>query len=215
MATRQRIKPLNPSAEAVQVQAATEAKRKRASKALLKADKAPAKPAKPVKEEPTAEQLAAKKAAEDAAYKQALSQDAHSVWFASLTEVEQEEVNNGERDIPDGYVDAYIAEQLADIPKKDKYAGPMLALVAARKAYVKGANGNPHCGDEMSTILQGLSREGVIAVLLRFLELESNPYSHLNPGQQSMNLRNKARGQIKNGFRTIGDLQARVIAWTK
>lgn len=194
MATRQRIKPLNPSAEAVQAQAATEAKRKRASKALLKADKAPAKPTKPVKQEPTAEQLAAKKAAEHEAYLKALREDAAALGVDP---------------------EAYIAEQLADVPKKDKYAGPMLALVQARKAYVKGANGNPHCGDEMSTILQGLSREDVVSVLLRFLELENNPYSHLNPGQQSMNLRNKARGQIKGGFRTIGELQARVIAWTK
>lgn len=194
MATRQRIKPLNPSAEAVQAQAATEAKRKRASKALLKADKAPAKPTKPVKQEPTAEQLAAKKAAEHEAYLKALREDAAALGVDP---------------------EAYIAEQLADVPKKDKYAGPMLALVQARKAYVKGANGNPHCGDEMSTILQGLSREDVVSVLLRFLELENNPYSHLNPGQQSMNLRNKARGQIKGGFRTIGELQARVIAWTR
>lgn len=194
MATRQRIKPLNPSADAVQAQAATEAKRKRESKARLKADKAPAKPAKPVKEEPTPEQLATKKAAEHEAYLKTLREDAAALGVDP---------------------DAYIAEQLADVPKKDKYAGPMLALVAARKAYVKGANGNPHCGDEMSTILQGLSREDVVAVLLRFMELDSNPYSHLNPGQQSMNLRNKARGQIKNGLRTLGDLQARVIAWTR
>lgn len=194
MATRQRIKPLNPSADSVQAQAATEAKRKRASKARLKADKAPAKPAKPVKAEPTAEELAAKKAAEHEAYLKTLREDAAALGVDP---------------------DAYIAEQLADVPKKDKYAGPMLALVQARKAYAKGANGNPHCNDEMSNILQNLSREDVVAVLLRFMELETNPYLHLNPGQQSMNLRNKARGQIKNGLRTIDDLQARVIAWTR
>lgn len=197
MATRQRIKPLSLSADSVQAQAAVEVKRKRESKARLKADKpdqAPAKPTKPTKQEPTAEQLAAKKAAEHEAYLKTLREDAAALGVDP---------------------DAYIAEQLADVPKKDKYAGPMLALVQARKAYVKGANGNPHCGDEMSTILQGLSREDVVSVLLRFMELETNPYSHLNPGQQSMNLRNKARGQIKNGIRTLGDLQARVIAWTR
>lgn len=194
MATRQRIKPLNPSADSVQAQAAAEAKRKRESKARLKADKAPAKPAKPVKAEPTAEELAAKKAAEHEAYLKTLREDAAALGVDP---------------------DAYIAEQLADVPKKDKYAGPMLALVQARKAYTKGANGNPHCNDEMSNILQNLSREDVVAVLLRFMELETNPYLHLNPGQQSMNLRNKARGQIKNGLRTIGELQARVIAWTR
>jgi hypothetical protein len=197
MATRQRIKPLNPTADTVQAQAANEAKRKRESKARLKADKAeqaPAKPTKPVKQEPTAEQLAAKKAAEHEAYLKVLREDAAALGVDP---------------------DAYVAEQLADVPKQDKYAGPMLALVQARKAYVKGANGNPHCGDEMSTILQGLSREDVVSVLLRFMELETNPYLHLNPGQQSMNLRNKARGQIKNGLRTMTELQARVIAWNK
>lgn len=197
MATRQRIKPLNPSADSVQAQAAAEAKRKRESKARLKADKAdkaPAKPAKPVKAEPTPEQLAAKKAAEHEAYLKALREDAAALGVDP---------------------DTYIAEQLADVPKKDKYSGPMLALVQARKAYTKGANGNPHCNDEMSNILQNLSREDVVAVLLRFMELETNPYLRLNPGQQSMNLRNKARGQIKNGLRTIADLQARVVAWTK
>lgn len=82
------------------------------------------------------------------------------------------------------------------------YSGPMLALRERSKAghYVKGTNGNPHCGDAVADALQVLSREMVVRVCIKLLNLEGNPYLHLNPGQQSMNLRNKLRHAVKNGF---------------
>jgi hypothetical protein len=82
------------------------------------------------------------------------------------------------------------------------YSGPMLALRERSKAghYVKGTNGNPHCGDAVADALQVLPREMVVRVCIKLLNLEGNPYLHLNPGQQSMNLRNKLRHAVKNGF---------------
>jgi hypothetical protein len=38
------------------------------------------------------------------------------------------------------------------------------------------------------------------------LGLPGNPYLTLNPGQQSMNLRNRLRHAIRNGFVTPGTL---------
>lgn len=87
--------------------------------------------------------------------------------------------------------------------EKQRYSGPMLALVAARKSYRKMPNGNPACGDTLSTALGGLTCEAVCKALIQAMALPGNPYSHLNPGQQSMNLRNKARGMLKNGTLTM------------
>lgn len=84
-------------------------------------------------------------------------------------------------------------------PEKSRYSGPMLALVAARRSYVKAANGIQCNGDEIATSLGNLSRPDVISACMSLLNLESNPYAHLNPGQQSMNLRNKLRHAVKSG----------------
>ncbi len=83
--------------------------------------------------------------------------------------------------------------------REQKYFGPMVALKTARLRYVKAANGIQCNGDAMATLLGDMKREDVVITLIRAMKLEGNPYSHLNPGQQSMNLRNKARGMIKNG----------------
>jgi hypothetical protein len=101
------------------------------------------------------------------------------------------------------------AEQIK-AESKARYAGPMLALRAAAKSYVKGMNGNPHCGDVLASALSGLDREQVVEVLIYALRLEGNPYSHLNPGQQSMNLRNKARTAMKNGALKGADIELAV-----
>ena len=93
----------------------------------------------------------------------------------------------------------------ADDDGKHHYEGPMLALVHARATYAKAPNGNQMCGDDMALICGNYSRDVVVAGLIRalydakVLTAHSNPYAHLNPGQQSMNLRNKARGAIKAG----------------
>ncbi len=206
MATRAKIKPVNLAPDSVKAQAATEAKRKRQSKAALKAEVAKHDPAELVKaarflEEQTKltdpDAIAAreaKKKAEHEAYLQALREDAAALG----------------RD-----PDEYIAEQTASVPKTDGYCGPMLALRAAAKGYVKGKNGNPHCGDDLATLLDGLTRDQVVGVLIIAMKLPGNPYPHLNPGQQSMNLRNKARGQLKNGLLKSDDIQGAIVAITK
>lgn len=98
-------------------------------------------------------------------------------------------------------------------PSKHVYTGPMLALRERSKAgaYVKGANGNPHCNDAIAQVFAALTREQVVAACLQLLELGFNPYASLNPGQQSMNLRNKLRHQYKNGMISASRL-ARVVA---
>jgi hypothetical protein len=196
MATRAKIKPVNLAPDAVKAQAATEAKRKRESKAKLREATTPAKPKPEPKPAPVVDQtaLAAKKAAEHEAYLQALREDAAALG----------------RD-----PDEYIAEQLVEPAKQTGYVGPMLALRAAAKGYVKGKNGNPHCGDDLASLLDGLTRDQVVGVLIIAMKLPGNPYPHLNPGQQSMNLRNKARGQLKNGLLKSEDIQAAIATITK
>lgn len=78
------------------------------------------------------------------------------------------------------------------------YQGPMKALRDRVKAgaYKKAANGQPSCGDEVAQILGQLEPTEVIGACLIAMDI-SNPYTHLNIGQQSMNLRNKLRGQLK------------------
>lgn len=199
------VKTVNKTASAVAKNAAAEKARKAASKAALKAadPKELAKAAVSLEKQasqPTPEALKAKADADHAAYLQTLREDAHATWFASLDAVQQEEVNNGERSIPDGYADAYIAEQLA--PVKTKYNGPMLALKTARKAYVKAANGIQCNGDDLAMMCGQYPRETVVEGLIQALGLPGNPYLSLNPGQQSMNLRNKARHALKAGLVT-------------
>jgi hypothetical protein len=94
---------------------------------------------------------------------------------------------------------------LASAADKDGYSGPMLALKAARKAYVKGANGNQHCGDDIAQLFAGVTPIVTIRACIAALDLPGNPYLHLNIGQQSMNLRNKLRGAIKKGTVKLSD----------
>jgi len=203
MATRAKIKPVNLAPDAVKAQAATEAKRKRQSKAALRETAKPTpiaeRKAGQVKVEASldAQVIAAreaKKKVEHEAYLQALREDAAALG----------------RD-----PDEYIAEQTVSVPKTDGYCGPMLALRSAAKGYVKGKNGNPHCGDDLASLLDGLTRDQVVGVLIIAMKLPGNPYPHLNPGQQSMNLRNKARGQLKNGLLKSEDIQAAIATITK
>jgi hypothetical protein len=95
---------------------------------------------------------------------------------------------------------------------KPRYNGPMLALRRAAVNYVKPANGNPCNGDELATLLGELPRERVVRVLLGALGLTHNPYVHLNPGQQSMNLRNKARHAVKDGLITLAVVRGAIAA---
>lgn len=182
--TRQPVKALNKSAEVVAANAKAERDRKIASKKALRAATTP-KAAKPSKPEPNAKSAEAK-AAEHAAYVQALRIDAEALGVDP---------------------DTYIAEQLAETPKGG-YFGPMLALRKAVVKYVKAENGQPCCGDDLANLCGRYTREAVVAGLIMALALPGNPYAHLNPGQQSMNLRNKARAAIKNGHVRISTIEA-------
>jgi hypothetical protein len=142
-----------------------------------------------------AEREAAKREAEASAYREALIVDAKAMLGEDATAEA---------------IAKYVAEQMQG-PEKARYDGPMLALRKAAKHYVKGANGNPHCGDFLATALDGLTREQVVERLGKLLFAKGittsvNPYTALNPGQQSMNLRNKARGAYLKGLLKDADL---------
>jgi hypothetical protein len=190
--TRQPIKALSKSPEAVAANTKADAERKKASKKALRqhmaydGDKKPkAKPMPVPKPKSDADRQA-----EHEAYLAALRVDAAALGVDP---------------------DAYIAEQLAPVVMSG-YTGPMLALRRAAKNYVKATNGQPCCGDELAQICGAHTREAVVAALLQVLGFGSNPYAHLNAGQQSMNLRNKARAAIKNGTIQIADVQAALAA---
>jgi len=198
MATTKRaaVKPLNTTPAGIRKASEAEKARKMASKkalhAAIDAEKQAAKPVKPTPIEPTPEELQAKRDAEHAAYLQALRVDAEALGVDP---------------------EAYIAEQLK--PVKTIYNGPMLALKAARKTYVKAKNGIQCNGDDLAMICGEFSREVVVKALIRVLGLPGNPYSALNPGQQSMNLRNKARHALKNGLVTSTQIAAALQAASK
>ena len=82
-----------------------------------------------------------------------------------------------------------------------KYIGSMLALADRVKqgVYVKSATGQLRSNDDLAQMLDGVTPNGVIQIAKAVLQLDVNPYSHLNVGQQSMNLRNKLRGALRKG----------------
>lgn len=91
------------------------------------------------------------------------------------------------------------------------YNGPMRALRDRVKAgkYTKAANGQPSCGDEVAQVLGALEPTEVIKACMIAMDI-TNPYLNLNIGQQSMNLRNKLRGQLKRGEIGMGVLREAV-----
>lgn len=84
--------------------------------------------------------------------------------------------------------------------------GKMFALRDAKKNYVKSATGQLRTNDELAQALDTVPPAGVIRLALEMLQLPENPYSRLNVGQQSMNLRNKLRGAIKRNVVTIAQV---------
>lgn len=187
--TRQPVKALNKSAETIAVQAKAEKQRKAVSKKALRQHLAYDGDKKPAKPDPIVKSVEVKKA-EHEAYLAALRIDAEALGVDP---------------------DTYIAEQLTDSPKSG-YVGPMLALRTAVKKYVVAPNGQPCCGDGLAEICGAYPREAVVAGLVTALGLGSNPYLHLNPGQQSMNLRNKARTALKNGVVTADQIRTALAA---
>jgi hypothetical protein len=98
--------------------------------------------------------------------------------------------------------DEIAAEEMARMG----YQGPMLRLRERLKAgkYIKAANGQPCCGDQIATAFGALTPAQTIASCIIALDLAHNPYLHLNVGQQSMNLRNKLRQSLKKGLFGFG-----------
>ncbi len=108
-------------------------------------------------------------------------------------------------DVPAGDVKDHVQEVTTG------YQGPMKALRDRIKAgkYTKAANGQPSCGDDVAQTLGHLEPAEVIKACMIAMDI-ANPYLNLNIGQQSMNLRNKLRGQLKRGEIGMGVLREAV-----
>lgn len=211
--TRQPVKALNKSPAEIARDAQAEKDRKAASRKTLreakKAEKEAAKaasqpePPKPATPAPSLGEQIAKHDAEKAAFRAALEIDAR----AEL----------GDDASPEA-VAKYVAEQMEVPEDKHRYSGPMLALVHARKSYVAAANGVLCNGDAFAIFVGRYTREQVVTSLGKMLHAKGliaspNPYAALNPGQQSMNLRNKTRHHLKNGDIKTADLEAAFAGW--
>lgn len=220
--TRAPVKAVNKSTTEIAANAAAEKARKLASKAALKAAAPVAKPKTARKPKATAavpqvittDALEAKRAAEAANALTAMRVDYDSY---------EGQLKNDD-DTPQTF-EQYLAEQglnpdgthraASAVAKAGSYQGPMLALRAAAKSYVTGKNGNPHCNDMVAELLSQLTREQTVKTLGELLFAQgvttsTNPYITLNPGQQSMNLRNKLRGALKGGTVTFAAVEAAV-----
>lgn len=137
----------------------------------------------------------------------------HAAYIAALKVDAQAMIDSGDWM---GTVEEYVAKEL-DLPedaanrklkREQTYFGPMLALRTAAKSYVKAKNGILCNGDDLAQAVGHLTREDVCTALIAALKLPGNPYLHLNPGQQSMNLRNKARQALKSGTLTMAEVRA-------
>lgn len=82
-------------------------------------------------------------------------------------------------------------------------AAPMAALRSAKDSYVRASNGRMRSTDAVASAFDKLEPAEAIAVSMQVLQLSENPYTRLNVGQQSMNLRNKVRAAIRQGRITI------------
>lgn len=89
--------------------------------------------------------------------------------------------------------------RLAELGEGKQYHGTMLALADRVKsgAYVKSATGQLRSDDGLAQALDGVYPTDVVRIGLDVLGLADNPYTKLNIGQQSMNLRNRMRGAIR------------------
>lgn len=195
--SRAPVKPVNKSTSTVAKQADAEKQRKATSRAALKAAKqaeAPASASAPVAVPPVSRETPESVRHQRNLDAARIEADATGMAFEEACESMGV---NPETGAP--------VEQT-----KTRYTGPMLVLRDAAKHYVRGANGNPHCGDFIAQTFASMKREDVVAAIIRIMKYESNPYAHLNPGQQSMNLRNRLRGAMKNGLVTEAEVLAGV-----
>ena len=160
----------------------------------------------PTKQEIAAEKALAKIAAkaEKTAAREASKAEKAATQLAKMTATKEE------REAAKSQRQARFAALNPDGTRK--YIGSMLALADRVKegAYVKGVTGQLRSNDELAQILDGVTPNGVIQTAKAVLALDMNPYSHLNVGQQSMNLRNKMRGALRNGVITLDAIRTYV-----
>jgi hypothetical protein len=195
MATRTKIRPVNKSTAAVAADAAADRVRKAASKAALKAAKAGVASEQPASTQPAPVEPKVDHEAQDRANALATARadaEATGVTFEAMC--------------ADMGIDP--ATGAPAVVEKQQYCGPMVALKTARLSYVAAKNGILCNGDRLALVCGEHSREDTVAALIKALKLEGNPYRHLNPGQQSMNLRNKARHALKDGMLTMAEIEA-------
>lgn len=158
-----------------------------------------------------------KKARDEAALAAKREADAQAVAAITLPTQEQIDREAAQAQAEEAANLAREAEEMAREAAKpviDGYVGPMLALRSRSKAgaYTKAANGQLCCADDVASILGALQPHDVIRACVIAMALPSNPYTHLNIGQQSMNLRNKLRGCLKRGEFGMGVLREAVEA---
>lgn len=210
--TRQPVKALNQSSTEVAAAAAADKARKAASRAALKAAKqAEAKAAEAA--EVVVEQPQVQPVEDDAAIQARHDQDAANALQTAIADAATLGVPL-EQMLADMGIDDQGRPLQTD---KQRYDGSMLALVSARKSYVKAGNGILCNGDQLAVICGTHSRDETVKALgtLLFskgLTAAVNPYLSLNPGQQSMNLRNKARHALKAGTISYDDVKAAYAA---
>lgn len=166
---------------------------------------------------PTDKELMAKAKADQAAKDQALKDTkakekadaAAAKKAAAETKKAEAEKAKAEKAVERAKAKADREARLEALKAEGKaYTGSMIALADRVKAgvYVKGASGQLRSNDELAIALDGVGPTSVVSLALDVLKLETNPYSHLNVGQQSMNLRNKMRGAIRHGNLKISDI---------
>lgn len=199
-ASRQPVKALNKTAADIAANAAAEKARKAASrKALRDAKKAEQQPEAPLAPAPVADHRA---------------QDAANALATAIADAEATGVTL-EAMCESMGIDANGYPAVPASTSRAKYDGPMLALRVAAKSYITPPNGNQCCGDALAQACGNYSREVVVKALIRALGLEGNPYAHLNAGQQSMNLRNKARAKLTAGMLTMAEVETALnVAYT-
>ena len=107
--------------------------------------------------------------------------------------------------VPEAAAVMVVAERMY-IPSLTK----MAALRDAKQHYIKASNGQLRSTDDLAEALDPVHPLDIVPLVQSLLELGANPYAHLNPGQQSMNMRNKLRGALRHGRITL-DQVANVV----
>jgi len=146
------------------------------------------------------ERLAAEKAAKIEAKQKAIALRAENKAKADAEKAERKAAREAQAVENKAKRDAEVA---AAQDRGLNYTGTMLALRNAKDTYVRATSGRLRSSDEVAVAFDEVEPPGVIAVCLKVLSLDENPYTKLNVGQQSMNLRNRLRAAIRGNKVTI------------